>query len=144
MNPYLAGTLLGIVLLPLRRGLRRWSEILRSVHCRQWTAPHAEFGLLQQYFENGKKPLNNWLTYEISGLWPVLSQAIALKFKKSRAFQIPASDLPREFFFVYKLSLPVDVQWRIFRMAVLLCGICNHDSNFRISLCFATSSGKLI
>jgi len=75
MNPYLAGTMLGLVLLAAiyfsGRGLGASGGIKYCVvsvvgaispdHATQ----SAYFG---KYFEGGAKPLNNWLVYEILGL----------------------------------------------------------------------------
>jgi len=75
MNPYLAGTLLGIVLLAAMvvagRGLGASGgykycvvSIVGAVD-----PPHVENSeSYSKYFENGKKPLTNWLTLEIFGV----------------------------------------------------------------------------
>jgi uncharacterized protein len=75
MNPYIAGTMLGIVLLLAMfisgRGLGASGGFKYCVVSIVGAADrsHAEkspyFG---KYFENGKKPLNNWLTYEVLGV----------------------------------------------------------------------------
>jgi hypothetical protein len=75
MNPYLAGTLLGIVLLLAMflsgRGLGASGGMK---YCMvsivgALDKPHAESSAYySKYFDNGKRPLNNWLTFEILGL----------------------------------------------------------------------------
>ncbi len=75
MNPYLAGVLLGLVLLSATyfsgRGLGASGGIKYCVVSvvGALTPDHASaspyFG---KYFEGGAKPLNNWLVYEILGL----------------------------------------------------------------------------
>ncbi len=75
MNPYLAGTLLGLVLLLAMfisgRGLGASGGMKYCVVSIVGAVdrPHAEGSVYySKYFENGKKPLNNWLTFEILGL----------------------------------------------------------------------------
>jgi uncharacterized protein len=75
MNPYLAGTLLGIVLLLAMfisgRGLGASGGIKYCVVSLVGAAdrPHAEKSVFySKYFEDGKKPLQNWLTLEILGV----------------------------------------------------------------------------
>ena len=75
MNPYLAGLMLGLVLLSAiyfsGRGLGASGGIKYCVvsvvgaigHNHALQSPY--FG---KYFENGGKPLNNWLVYEILGI----------------------------------------------------------------------------
>jgi hypothetical protein len=75
MNPYLAGVLLGMVLLSAiyfsGRGLGASGGIKYCVvsavgaisHDHAMQSPY--FG---KYFEGGEKPLNNWLVYEIMGV----------------------------------------------------------------------------
>ncbi len=75
MNPYLAGTLLGLVLLSAiyfsGRGLGASGGIKYCVvsavgaisHNHALQSPY--FG---KYFEGGSKPLSNWLVYEILGV----------------------------------------------------------------------------
>jgi uncharacterized protein len=95
MNPYLAGILLGMVLLAAiyfsGRGLGASGGIKYCVVSALGAVSHdhvmksAYYG---KYFENGAKPLNNWLVYEIagvliggfiSGLW---SKRFKLKIEK--------------------------------------------------------------
>jgi uncharacterized membrane protein YedE/YeeE len=75
MNPYLAGTLLGLVLLLAMflsgRGLGASGGIKYCVVSAVGAIdrPHAEKSpYYSKYFENGKKPLQNWLTLEILGV----------------------------------------------------------------------------
>jgi len=75
MNPYLAGTMLGIVLLLAMfisgRGLGASGGMKYCVVSIVGAVdrPHAEKSIYYgKYFENGKKPLNNWLTIEILGV----------------------------------------------------------------------------
>jgi len=75
MNPYLAGTMLGIVLLMAMfisgRGLGASGGLKYCVVSIVGAVdhPHAEGSIYySKYFENGKKPLNNFLTFEILGL----------------------------------------------------------------------------
>ena len=69
MNPYLAGTLLGIVLLLAMylsgRGLGASGGLKYCVVSVVGAVdrPHAEQSVFySKYFEGGKKPLKNWLT----------------------------------------------------------------------------------
>jgi len=92
MNPYLAGVLLGLVLLSAfyfsGRGLGA-SGAVKSVVVTtvDVVAPeHAgESGFYSKYLKDGKNPLNSWLVYEILGVLVggFLSGAVAgrLKFK---------------------------------------------------------------
>ncbi len=75
MNPYLAGTMLGIVLLLAMflagRGLGASGGIKYCVVSLVGAVDraHADNSIYySKYFEGGKKPLNNWLTYEILGV----------------------------------------------------------------------------
>ena len=92
MNPYLAGTLLGLVLLLSMflsgRGLGASGGLKYCVVSIVGAVdpPHAEKSVFySKYFENGKKPLKNWLTLEIFGVVAggFLSGAVSkrLKFK---------------------------------------------------------------
>jgi uncharacterized protein len=92
MNPYIAGTMLGIVLLLSMflsgRGLGASGGIKYCVVSIVGAAapPHAEGSIYySKYFENGKRPLKNWLTLEILGVivGGFVSGAISrrLKFK---------------------------------------------------------------
>ncbi|HEX2969031.1 MAG TPA: YeeE/YedE thiosulfate transporter family protein [Bacteroidales bacterium] len=75
MNPYMAGTLLGLVLLSAMvlagRGLGASGGIkycmVSAVGAVDRT--HAEKSIYySKYFENGQKPLKNWLAFEIFGV----------------------------------------------------------------------------
>ena len=73
MNPYLAGTMLGIVLLLAMflsgRGLGASGGLKYCVVSIVGAVdrPHAEKSIYySKYFEDGKKPLKNWLTLEIT------------------------------------------------------------------------------
>lgn len=92
MNPYLAGTLLGIVLLSAMflsgRGLGASGGYKYCVVSIVGALDPGHAGnsiYYSKYFDNGKNPLNNWLTYEILGIVAggFISGAISgrLKFK---------------------------------------------------------------
>jgi hypothetical protein len=92
MNPYLAGTMLGIVLLLAMylsgRGLGASGGLKYCVVSvvGMVDRSHAESSVYySKYFEDGKKPLKNWLTLEILGvvIGGFISGAISgrLKFK---------------------------------------------------------------
>ena len=96
MNPYLAGTMLGIVLLLAMflsgRGLGASGGIKYCVVSIVGAIDktHAEESAYYgKYFENGKTPLTNWLTLEIFGVLAggFLSGALSgrLKFKIEKA-----------------------------------------------------------
>jgi uncharacterized membrane protein YedE/YeeE len=75
MNPYLAGTLLGIVLLFAMylsgRGLGASGGIKNCVVSLVGAVdkPHAEKSIYySKYIEGEKKPLKNWLTFEVLGI----------------------------------------------------------------------------
>jgi hypothetical protein len=75
MNPYLAGVLLGIVLLSAMvlsgRGLGASGGIKYCVVSLVGAVSqeHAADGVYySRYFEDGKKPINNWLVFEIMGM----------------------------------------------------------------------------
>ncbi len=99
MNPYLAGTMLGIVLLLAMflagRGLGASGGFKYCVVSIVGAIdrPHAQESIYyNKYFEGGKKPLKNWLTIEILGLIAggFLSGAISkrLKFKIEKSPKI--------------------------------------------------------
>jgi uncharacterized membrane protein YedE/YeeE len=92
MNPYMAGTMLGIVLLLAMflagRGLGASGGLKYCVVSIVGAVdrPHTDKSIYySKYFEGGKKPLKNWLTIEILGVVAggFLSGAITkrLKFK---------------------------------------------------------------
>jgi hypothetical protein len=92
MNPYMAGAMLGIVLLLAMflagRGLGASGGIKYCVVSIVGAVDrqHADKSVYySKYFEGGKKPLNNWLTFEILGVVAggFLSGAVSkrLKFK---------------------------------------------------------------
>ena len=96
MNPYLAGTMLGIVLLMAMflagRGLGASGGLKYCVVSIVGAVdrPHADNSLYySKYFEDGKKPLKNWLTIEILGvvaggfLSGALSKRLRFKIEKS-------------------------------------------------------------
>lgn len=75
MNPYLAGVLLGLVLLSAMyfagRGLGASGGIKDMVVSIVGVVdkPHAmESSYYRKYFENGESPLKNWLTLEVFGM----------------------------------------------------------------------------
>ncbi len=99
MNPYLAGTMLGIVLLLAMylsgRGLGASGGIKYCVVSLVGVVDHqhAENSVYyNKYFEGGKKPLKNWLTFEILGVLAggFISGAIKgrLKFKIEKSPKI--------------------------------------------------------
>jgi uncharacterized membrane protein YedE/YeeE len=99
MNPYLAGTMLGIVLLLAMflagRGLGASGGFKYCVVSIVGAIdrPHAQESIYyNKYFEGGKKPLENWLTIEILGLVAggFLSGSISkrLKFKIEKSPKI--------------------------------------------------------
>jgi hypothetical protein len=96
MNPYLAGTMLGIVLLMAMflagRGLGASGGIKYCVVSIVGAVdrPHAQGSIFyNKYFEGGKKPLKNWLTIEIMGVVAggfisgALSKRLKLRIEKS-------------------------------------------------------------
>lgn len=99
MNPYLAGILLGLVLLAAMyfsgRGLGASGGIKNTVVAMVGVLDkeHAlETPYYSKYFENGEHPLRNWLTLEILGmiLGGFISGAIAhrLQFKIEKSSKI--------------------------------------------------------
>jgi uncharacterized protein len=99
MNPYLAGTMLGIVLLLAMflagRGLGASGGFKYCVVSIVGAIdrPHAQESIYyNKYFEGGKKPLENWLTIEILGLVAggFLSGSVSkrLKFKIEKSPRI--------------------------------------------------------
>lgn len=96
MNPYIAGTMLGLVLLLAMflagRGLGASGGIK---YCAvslvgALDKPHVEKSpYYRKYFENGTKPINNWLVFEILGvvaggfLSGALSKRLKFKIEKS-------------------------------------------------------------
>jgi uncharacterized membrane protein YedE/YeeE len=96
MNPYMAGTMLGIVLLLAMflagRGLGASGGLKYCVVSIVGAVdrPHADKSIYySKYFEDGKKPLKNWLAIEIFGvvaggfLSGALSKRITFKIEKS-------------------------------------------------------------
>ncbi len=96
MNPYIAGTMLGIVLLLAMylsgRGLGASGGLKYCVVSAVGAvAPsHAEKSVYySKYFENGNKPLKNWLVIEIMGVLAggfisgALSKRLKFKIEKS-------------------------------------------------------------
>jgi hypothetical protein len=98
MNPYLAGTLLGLVLLTAMvvagRGLGASGGlkycIVSVVGAVDKT--HADNSIFySKYFEDGKKPMTNWLTIEIFGILAggfisgALSKRLKFRIEKSPA-----------------------------------------------------------
>jgi uncharacterized protein len=99
LNPYMAGTLLGMVLLLSMflsgRGLGASGGIKYCVVSIVGAVnkQHAEkSGFYNKYFENGKNPLKNWLTIEILGvvIGGFISGAISgrLKFRIEKSPRI--------------------------------------------------------
>jgi len=96
MNPYLAGTLLGLVLLSAMyiagRGLGASGGLKYCVVSvvGALDKPHAERSTYySKYFEGGQKPLTNWLTLEIFGVLAggfisgAVSKRLTFKIEKS-------------------------------------------------------------
>lgn len=96
MNPYLAGTLLGLVLLSAMvisgRGLGASGGLKYCVVSAVGTInkSHADNSIFySKYFEEGKKPITNWLTIEIFGILAggfisgAISGRLRLKVEKS-------------------------------------------------------------
>jgi len=96
MNPYLAGTMLGLVLLLAMvvagRGLGASGGIKYCVVSivGAVSPPHVDNSeYYSKYFENGKKPMTNWLTVEIFGVVAgglisgAVSRRLKLKVEKS-------------------------------------------------------------
>ncbi len=99
MNPYIAGTMLGAVLLLAMflagRGLGASGGIKYCAVSIVGAVdhPHAEESTYySKYFEEGKKPLKNWLTFEIFGVIAggFISGAVSkrLKFKIEKSPRI--------------------------------------------------------
>ena len=99
MNPYLAGTMLGLVLLLAMflsgRGLGASGGLKYCVVSIVGAVDpgHAETSAFySKYFEDGQKPLKNWLTFEILGvvIGGFLSGAVSrrLKFKIEKSPKI--------------------------------------------------------
>lgn len=99
MNPYLAGVLLGLVLLSAMffsgRGLGASGGIKYAVVAMVDAVDHQhaiETPYYSKYFENGESPLKNWLVLEIFGmvLGGFISGALAhrLKFKVEKSPKI--------------------------------------------------------
>lgn len=96
MNPYVAGTMLGIVLLLAMylsgRGLGASGGLKYCVVSAVGAVdrPHAEKSIYySKYFGNGNKPLKNWLSFEILGvviggfISGAMSGRLKLKLEKS-------------------------------------------------------------
>ena len=96
MNPYIAGTLLGLVLLLAMfisgRGLGASGGLKYCIVSLVGAVdrPHAEKSVYySKYFEDGKKPLKNWLVLEIAGVVAggfisgAVSGRLKLKIEKS-------------------------------------------------------------
>jgi hypothetical protein len=90
MNPYLAGTLLGLVLLSAMflsgRGLAASGGIKYCMVSLVGAVdrPHAtQTAYYSKYFENGEKPLKNWLPIEIAGIFVggLLSGALSKRLR---------------------------------------------------------------
>jgi hypothetical protein len=102
MNPYMAGTLLGIVLLASMyisgRGLGASGGIKYCVVSIVGAIdrPHAEKSIYySKYFEENKKPMTNWLVLEIFGIVVggfisgAVSGRLKLKVEKSPKISVP-------------------------------------------------------
>jgi uncharacterized membrane protein YedE/YeeE len=99
MNPYLAGVLLGLVLLSAMffsgRGLGASGGLKYAVVAAVETVDHQhamESSYYSKYFEDGKNPLKSWLALEVLGmlLGGFISGAISgrLKFKIEKSPKI--------------------------------------------------------
>lgn len=96
MNPYVAGTILGLVLLAAMvvsgRGLGASGGLKYCVVSAVGAVdrPHAEKSVYySKYFENGQKPLRNWLSLEIFGV--VAGGFISGALSKRLGFRIEKS-----------------------------------------------------
>lgn len=96
MNPYIAGSLLGLVLLLAMylsgRGLGASGGIKYCVVSLVGAVSpsHAEnSGYYKKYFEEGKSPLKNWLPIEVLGI--VVGGFISGAFSKRLKFQVEKS-----------------------------------------------------
>ncbi|MGE5419737.1 MAG: YeeE/YedE thiosulfate transporter family protein [Chloroflexota bacterium] len=96
INPYVAGTILGLVLLAAMvvsgRGLGASGGLKYCVVSAVGAVdrPHAEKSVYySKYFENGQKPLRNWLSLEIFGV--VAGGFISGAFSKRLGFRIEKS-----------------------------------------------------
>lgn len=109
MNPYLAGTLLGLVLLSAMyisgRGLGASGGLKYCVVSvvGALNKSHAEGSIYyKKYFEGGQKPMTNWLTIEVLGLLAggFISGAVSkrLKFKIEKS---PKISNARRLFFAF-------------------------------------------
>ncbi len=101
MNPYIAGTLLGLVLLIAMylsgRGLGASGGIKYCVVSLVGSidADHvARSDYYSKYFEGGKKPLKNWLPFEVIGILAggfisgLVSGRLKLKIEKSPSISV--------------------------------------------------------
>nr|WP_321353521.1 YeeE/YedE thiosulfate transporter family protein [uncultured Draconibacterium sp.] len=102
MNPYLAGVLLGLVLLSAMffsgRGLGASGGLKYAVVATVETVDHQhamESPYYSKYFEDGKNPLKSWLALEVLGMFlgGFISGAISgrLKFKIEKSPKISNS-----------------------------------------------------
>ncbi|HWS00617.1 MAG TPA: YeeE/YedE thiosulfate transporter family protein [Prolixibacteraceae bacterium] len=96
MNPYLAGILLGLVLLAAMffsgRGLGASGGIKYTVVALVGAVDrqHAEDSpYYSKYFENGERPLKNWLAFEVFGM--VLGGIISGALSRRLKFQVEKS-----------------------------------------------------
>ena len=96
MNPYLAGILLGLVLLAAMffsgRGLGASGGIKYTVVALVGAVDrqHAENSpYYSKYFENGERPLKNWLAFEVFGM--VLGGIISGALSRRLKFQVEKS-----------------------------------------------------
>ncbi len=99
MNPYLAGVLLGLVLLSAMffsgRGLGASGGLKYAVVAAIETVDHQhamKSPYYSKYFEDGKNPLKSWLAFEVLGMFlgGLISGAISgrLKFKIEKSPKI--------------------------------------------------------
>jgi hypothetical protein len=139
MNSYMAGTLLGIVLLASMfisgRGLGASGGIKYCVVSIVGAVdrPHAENSIYySKYFEEGKKPLTNWLSLEIFGVVAggfisgAVSGRLKLKVEKSPKISVRSAAGQRMY---QRCSF-------IGNGSTLSCRICHHDCHLRISIFF--------
>ena len=96
MNPYVAGTILGLVLLAAMvvsgRGLGASGGLKYCVVSAMGALdrPHADKSVYySKYFENGQKPIRNWLSLEIFGV--VAGGFISGALSKRLGFRIEKS-----------------------------------------------------
>ena len=135
MNPYAAGTMLGLVLLLAMflsgRGLGASGGIKYCVVSIVGAVdrPHAENSIYySKYFEEGKNPLNNWLTIEVLGILAggFLSGAVSKRLK-FRIEKSPRISNTRRLIFAFLGGLFFVIQNPLFDHLVHRGLVFHHD-----------------